>query len=491
VLVDAAPGVHVADSGAIPAYDPQITLPALAHPTLPTPILDLVKSDETVLVRDVDGSYQTRIYVALHFPSGSYLAPRLVQVQYRPSDAEGAWQQLYAAVSGLSADLSILPVEDGRTYDLRFRAVDEQSGATSAWAEVLAHTVEGKTAKPPDVELMLWEGDRLAWAYPTQPLDFAGFRLKRHLSDRRTWDDAQPLHEGLLTETSISDLRDAGTVTYLLKAVDTAGNESENPATVVVNLGDLLVENLLFTEDKKAAGFPGTITNGAVSGSGNLEAASAATLWSGDDGRSMWHVTTDLFWTQMYQELVYQTSIVPDADTVPCTVLLDLTVAAQSWGIEYRTSGTALFWTGTSGTTYWGTSTATFWTAVAEGWLPWPGRIEQATRQVYEFQLSAQSGVIQAIVSQYQIKIDVPDLIERMNDVVIAGAGTRLTLTHSYRAISNVNLTLQNDGGTAQTVKIEDKGTGGPPLTGGPLIKCYDPAGVAVAGTIDATVQGY
>jgi hypothetical protein len=54
-----------------------------------------------------------------------------------------------------------------------------------------------------------------------------------------------------------------------------------------------------------------------------------------------------------------------------------------------------------------------------------------------------------------------------------------------------VNLALQNDGGTALTAKIEDKGTGGPPLTGGPLIKCYDAAGAVVAGTIDATVQGY
>jgi hypothetical protein len=490
-LVDAAPGVHVADSGEIPPYDPHITQPTLGRPVLPTPILDLVKSDETVLMRDVDGSYQSRIYVALHFPGGSYIAPRSVQVQYRLSEAEGAWQQFYAAVSGLSADISVMPVEDGRTYDLRFRAVTD-AGETSAWLEVTGHTVQGKTAKPPDVTLMLWEGDRLAWAYPNAPLDFAGFRLKRHMSDRRTWDDAQPLHEGLLTETSKSDLRDTGTVTYLLKAVDTAGNESENPATVVVNLGDLLAENLLFTDDKQAAGFPGTIVNGAISGGGDLEATSAATLWSGDDGRSMWHVATDLFWTQMFHELTYQTSILPDADKVPCTLLLDLTVAAQAWSVFYRTSGSALFWTGTSGTTYWGTSTASFWSAIAEGWLSWPGRVEEATRQVYEFQLTAQSGVVQAIVSKYQIKIDVPDVIERMNDVVIAATtGTRLTLSQSYRAISNVNLALQNDGGTAQTVKIEDKGTGGPPLTGGPLIKCYDAAGAVVAGTIDATVQGY
>ena len=330
----------------------------------------------------------------------------------------------------------------------------------------------------------------MAWAYPDPPIDLAGFQIRRHFGTRTTWADAQPVHDGLITDsfwyfTTI----ELGTITYLLCAVDVAGNVSANPAHVSINLGDILVENLLFTSDKKTAGFPGTITNGSIVAT-NLVADATTLFWTGNDDKSFWNSDATLFWSGEYTSMTYLTNILPDADKVPCTIILDLTVAAQAWSLEYRLSGSALFWSGTDANLFWSGDSNLFWSGT-QGFLPWPGRITDATRQIYEFQLSTIGGPTQGSISKYQIKLDVPDLIENIEDAVISAAGTRLTLTKSYRAISNINLTVQNDGNNAITARIEDKGTGGPPLTGGPLIKCFDAAGTAVIGKVDAQLQGY
>lgn len=485
-LVDYAPGVHLAELGPIPPHDPHITDPGGIGFTVPDPIIDWVRSDESVLFRDADGSLQSRIVISLHFTSGYRIFPRHINVQYRPSLSNGAWHQISVPVSGFATDVPVSPVQDGETYDLMVRAVSHDDEA-SRWVTILGHTVTGKSSRPPDVTQILWEGNgTLHWSYPEAPLDLAGFLLRRHHGERTTWEDAQPLHAGLITETTFTDLRDSGLVTYLLKAVDTSGNESAHPGIVVANLGDMIVENVLVTTDKKAAGFPGTITNGTIIG-GNLVAVSMATMWSADPTRLMWRSPSDLFWTQRYAPMAYTTSFVPDADKVPCALLLDLTVNAPAWTLEYRVSGAELFYSGTPSTLMWsGVASTPMWSQVSQDWLPWPGRIAHATQQVYEFRVTTQSGPVQGSITKYQIVLDVPDVLERMDNVAISAGGTRLTLTRTYRAISNVSLTVQEDGGSAITAKAIDKNP-----TTGPLVKCFDAAGVAVAGTVDATVQGY
>jgi hypothetical protein len=64
--------------------------------------------------------------------------------------------------------------------------------------------------------------------------------------------------------------------------------------------------------------------------------------------------------------------------------------------------------------------------------------------------------------------------------------GTRLPLQKSYRRVKTVNLTLQDDGGSAATLKVLDKDE-----VQGPLVRAFDAAGQGATATIDATVQGY
>ena len=59
-----------------------------------------------------------------------------------------------------------------------------------------------------------------------------------------------------------------------------------------------------------------------------------------------------------------------------------------------------------------------------------------------------------------------------MNDIEIAATGTRLPIRETYHVIENVQVTLQDDGGQAISVKVMDKDP-----KRGPLIACLDAEG--------------
>jgi hypothetical protein len=142
-----------------------------------------------------------------------------------------------------------------------------------------------------------------------------------------------------------------------------------------------------------------------------------------------------------------------------------------------------LFWEGSTSAVFWNTDSDIFWSG-PDDWEEWPGKVT-GKRQRYEFQVVTAAGKTRGVISEFTIQLDVPDIEEYVNDESIDMAGTRLTLTETYRSIESVQLTLQDDGGDAVYAKVMDKSVSGP------LIKCYDSAGDLTSGSIDAHVQGY
>src|SRR6185436_8401427 len=95
--------------------------------------------------------------------------------------------------------------------------------------------------------------------------DVIGYRLKYQPGTSRSWGDAIPLHNGVITNSPYDMLVvPSGPVTIMVKAVDSSttanpeGNESQNAAYIVTDLGDPIVANVVETFDLKAAGFIGT-----------------------------------------------------------------------------------------------------------------------------------------------------------------------------------------------------------------------------------------
>jgi hypothetical protein len=357
--VDAAPNIHVGETGLIPPYDPHITKPPdLALLVSPAPIIDGLVSDETVMVRDTNGVLQSRIVVFLHFRSTqSAVAAGAVDVRYRESaaEAEEDWKQFSLVISGDAIQVPISPVLPGVAYDIRLRSINPQTGAVSQWAEILGYVVRGQTSPPPDVISLAAEGLLLRWIYPTAPLDFDGFQIRRHRGTAPAWAAATPLHDGLITDTNYTVSQDVGTITYLIKGIDVAGTESVNAASCVIvhPAVSAQTKNVLATIDKLALGWPGT-HNGQVVGP-TLRGKADPNFWPDIAvATAFWPPSnTELFWVSRFMGLTYLTAAPVAAANVPCGIWLDITAVSSSWDLAYRSSGTGPFYIPTDADPFW------------------------------------------------------------------------------------------------------------------------------------------
>lgn len=438
------------------------------------------QSGEDQLLIAGDGTLITRILLSWAAPQSAFVDR--TEIQYRRLGS-GEWVNAPDAINGTTSAY-IFPVDDGAVYNLRARHRNT-IGSYSPWTEI-AHTVVGKSAPPDDVVIFDIEGDRLAWTVVTNP-DLAGYRIKYQTGTSQSWGDAIPLHAGLLTDSPyMMNPRPAGPVTIMIKAVDTSGNESTNPAYIVTDLGDPDVANVIVQFDRKAAIWPGSLSGGTIDGSNNLAANSITPLMWGDPNANMWSENSStLMWsTVQYSEMRYEDRVTVTAALAGSRLTLDYTIAGETWSVFYRENSSSLMWSPDPSTPMWNANGATpMW--YTPDWLPWPGSIE-AKNSIYDFLIVTSQASTQGYVSKFIVVLDAPDIDEILNNIAIGSGGTRLPITKTYQVISNIQMTVQSDGGGAINARYIDKDA-----TLGPLVQCINASGTAVSGTIDARIKGY
>ncbi|MDB5967341.1 MAG: phage tail fiber protein, partial [Polaromonas sp.] len=267
--------------------------------------------------------------------------------------------------AGEDVEIFTGPLEDLDIMLVRGRFVTGQ-GRKGAWSPAITFTVLGKTEPPPDVISFAVDGDGTASWSDVVALDLAGYQLRWQPGNNRSWGNASPLHSGFITDNPyLIQIRPSGVATYMIKAVDTSGNESTTAAVAVVNLGDPAIANIVLSYDYKAAGWPGSCTGATVSG-GNLVAVADATplAWDADEETAGWTLDTDAGWTLLtYGPLVYLTDVfvvaVADAGA---QLTLPATIAGTAYLIEYRRDGDARGWTADA-EPGWTADTDLAWTA--------------------------------------------------------------------------------------------------------------------------------
>ena len=479
-LVDAAPSVNSIGSGAIPDYDTHVTPPA----GLLTPAVTVVRSDESVLVRDTDGALKVAIVISILADSTRRVSVlRSIHVTWRPTGTDAAWSS--ATFQADASEVTLLDVETGRIYDIRLRYLYEQTrpdgkAVAGPWFGPLTHKVIGTSSKPPDIVFATAENGRLTWRYPDPPPDFAGFQVKSALGTKATWSNASKAHDVLLSSNSFDFSHlSGGTRTLLVKAQDVAGNQSVNPAIVVVELGKAATSNVLFVDDRDAAGWPGTLQNGRVAGGILTSQDNALYLPDGGapylaDGDAPYLLSDlkQLIWTTTYT--------VPSNARVGDTLKIDIT-ATNEWSLTYRD---AAFW-GVKGNPF----EEDTYDISGFGWiedddeynLAWPGEIPVTAGQQLTFRV-----LCKGEVSNFDIIFDALDVTERLFNVHLPQPGGRLPITKSYRVITGVILTLQEDGGTAAWAKVYDKDA-----ALGPLVRGFTVSNGSAACVVDAQIQGY
>ena len=479
-FVDAAPGVHLAASGTIPPFESHITLPQKGREQIAQPRIDRVATDETVMLRSTDGSLVPRIVVTLHLSSVAASPAISLEAQHRLAGSAASWErQIFSASS--TVEVSINNVLEGYNYDLRFRSLGE-AGQTSEWVTIDTVAVIGKTSPPPDVTGLSLNGQQLVWLYPDAPPDLDGFRVRVHVGERTSWGDAMPLHDSLVSQTTFVLFRDTGQRTYLVKAVDTSGNESRNPATFFVDYGAWQFQNVAELLDFKADGFPGTFVNGSVIG-GDAVASSDTLFWKAD-GLPFWTYNAAVMWPGTFKDMVYTATITPPVPWLGGILLLDVVIQANGYRVDYAQDSGTLFWLDPS-TPMWTGDGVSFWSGLPSAFAPWPGQLTGYTRQTYQFRIATAGGNLQGRIAQCQAIFDMPDLEETLLHVAIAMDGTtRLPVTKRFSAILIVSPSPIDDGIMTRIRVLDKEPTG-------PLVLAVDQGGLPVDGFSDFVLKGY
>ena len=196
-----------------------------------------------------DGTIISRIKLTWDTVSDQFvISGGRVEVQYKP-----ATESVYSSqiVDGASTSAFVGIVEDGKSYDLRVRAISAL-GIQGAWTTT-THTVIGKTTPPADptgfaiapydVEL------KFTWNENTEP-DFSYYEIR---TEDANWgsDTAALVFRGKTNSCFVPPNGVGNTLTYYIKSVDTSGNYStgtDSDSYTVVAPTDITAINEVFSD---------------------------------------------------------------------------------------------------------------------------------------------------------------------------------------------------------------------------------------------------
>lgn len=433
-----------------------------------------------------DGTIITRVLLTFDaITDQAVLSGGSIEVQYADI-VDGVWHSV--AFAGDATQLYLTGMLDGDTYTIRARAKNRL--ASSDWSTQITHTVLGKNEPPADVSGLNADDTGVSWT-PSDEVDVingGGMELRYQHGSSTEWESATALHTGLLTNSPWTwTTRPAGGITLLAKFVDRFGNESVNAASLALTLNGAYVRNVVGSEDYHAAGFPGTIAQGAVSG-GNLDAQvttlmyrSGARLMYSQDGTSLFYPATQ------YSGLDYITTWwTPPSAQAGDVVTLDYAITgAVGLVIEYQVDQGVMY--GAPGSPMYSSDGSSLFYDRFSGasWQPWPGTVTVQPGYEYRWRLTSQAATSQAVLSGLVAYLGAPDLEEVVPSTAIGVGGTRLPLSRTYRQINAVVPGVISGGSGVSALVVDFN------AALGPLVEIVNTAGASVAGNLTATIKGY
>jgi hypothetical protein len=488
-LVDHAPAVHLADVGEIPAWDPGVRSAPIYHAGPETPVIEDIRSDDWVMVRQGDGSYAPRMVIILRRPSSQRPLPVEAEVGIRQSNGGAVGPPLpfwYRRLPLTNSTVTLDQVEVGTTYDIRLRVIT-RLGRTSAWVEA-EHTVLGNVLPPPDVAsfsvTQLADGTRrYTFDLGVIPPDIAGV-LIRYTAQTASpvWESMTRLHTEILEGASPWEalIPGAGLWTFGIKMIDTAGNESVNAIFTDAILTEVADGGFIRSENARAMNWPGTLTDcQRISDRfGPVLEAIDDTTW---DGLAAIGVTSWDLWSRWNMQPRSPISYVHTMD-------IGAVVAATPW-IEYGVSGAA---------------EVTFeWSIDGVAWSG-PLSVEQAIVRTFEaryFRVTVtvtahpSSGFYVPRITELTIRVRGIAVEQFLNDIDTAelGAGYRLGVgdfrvpldPERFGVVSHVNVTF-NGTGAGWTYEMVDRST-----SPGPRLRLYGPDDLPADAVVDVYVRGF
>ena len=230
--VPAAPEMENVWDEQIPPFEPVLTEPTSPDLVLPKiPEITDIRSDETVLLPDSDGSLRIRMVVSTRLAAFPGWDQRN-QIRFRPvGDNNFVITDPFE-----SSNFSIFDVSEEVEYEVQVRGV--RNGLFSPWSRATVHTVIGKSNPPPDVPFFsaTQNGVNVDFNWnPAVARDLEGYEI-RVGQEGDTFSSASKLLSTSELSTEASTQLPAGEYKFFIKARDTSGNLSESSADQVLKV---------------------------------------------------------------------------------------------------------------------------------------------------------------------------------------------------------------------------------------------------------------
>lgn len=253
-LVDDAPDISNADSGAIPAYTPNITIPADPFSLPPRDLRYL---------EIIDGQGATaRAIVRLTWQVPRFGKIVSFEVQQRDDDGGGSWVTVDSVLPPhTSSDVSLIA---SGNWSFRVRCIFAD-GTASAWASLINIYLAGLAGPPGNVTNLHQRSvagqTNLGW-------DIVNDRrlLRYEVRKGTNWDT------GLVVGNAVAQppWPTTGDGTYHVRAyiLTAFGDRVYSPATASITIADSIISrNIILSRDEQIDGWPGGLAGGVKDGS--------------------------------------------------------------------------------------------------------------------------------------------------------------------------------------------------------------------------------
>lgn len=238
--IDYAPARFTSDTMPIPPFDSNITVPtALRAPDAPI-LANAIQSDESVMVRNPDGTFMGRMIIPLLNVNGAGVIP-VVRVRVSGTTI---WNS--ANIVTATEEMVVLTgLQDETAYDIEIRYRREGISALSLPLVLGNQFYIGASGNPSDVlefRVSVVGGVGLFTWRAVEDIDLSHYEIRfTGLRTGATWGNSQVVQTGIIGN-SVSLPYQEGT--WLIKAFDLGARESANAATIVT-LGDAQPKNVV------------------------------------------------------------------------------------------------------------------------------------------------------------------------------------------------------------------------------------------------------
>jgi hypothetical protein len=435
----------------------------------------------------------------------------------RDPDGDGWYEVIRAPLS----DYYGFPFHAAINWDVRFSLTTIIPGL-SGTSYKSTNISRGEIVPPTPINFrVVSEGDaqsrvgakRFSWEVPSTEYDqfwptgkvndITRYNIRYRQGTVPDWENSIPLFsDGISGDQTwfSTSLFDYGEWCIMLRSQDITGWESDDFASVTVNIGSPIPTNVVESYDFALDQFPGTLTNFTrvtLGSNAFYPSPLSDPIYTSPTSNPIYGVLTggrlDQINAASPSTYVTQVNHINDGAQL---LLQTATTGTYRWFVRQLDS-TGLMYAPPSTEPFYGTGdlTTTYVYLVdtptgGAGWHPYaPNEVLPAGYYEFKLELHSLDGTTAGSVTEAVALLDYPDVIWTKEDVSISSSGSRITFpSGTFRSVKVVSLTVQDNSFaagnavngivTAKTSSYID-------------IQTFDATGAAVAGVVDVVVAGY